>query len=306
MTSDRVRMVLVNPYTAPTTDARLCHKRFCQAGFLAPGPAVLEVMVLWCYKPRHLQSPVSRVAPASVCSCVSSGSLHPARPSSPEKPAHQPRKERCPAPYLDYAIGVIVSRAPARRPRRKPEAGASACAVRHAQQNNDWNQAFKKSARIVGDVMGRVPPARRPVPPRCIVRITQDLFRHLLIRGPGQLRLGGRRQRRGDALHRIRLHKIAHEMLADLEGTRSTSRQERRLEGPTVLPTRLPNLLVNGSAGIAVGMATNIPPHNLNGVIDAITCCTNPAAAIDELMEIIQAPDPNTAGIIYGLNAACA
>ena len=207
--------------------------------------------------------------------------------------------------YLDYAMSVIVGRAlPDARDGLKPVHRRVLFGMH--EQNNDWNRAFKKSARIVGDVMGKYHPHGDQSIYDTIVRMAQDFsLRHLLIEGQGNFGSVDGDNAAAMRYTEIRLHKIAHEMLADLE--KETVDFAPNYDGsekePTVLPTRLPNLLVNGSAGIAVGMATNIPPHNLNEVIDACHhLLRNPAAAIDELMEIIQAPDFPTAGIIYGLN----
>jgi len=207
--------------------------------------------------------------------------------------------------YLDYAMSVIVGRAlPDTRDGLKPVHRRVLFGMH--EQNNDWNRAFKKSARIVGDVMGKYHPHGDQSIYDTIVRMAQDFsLRHLLIEGQGNFGSVDGDNAAAMRYTEIRLHKIAHEMLADLE--KETVDFAPNYDGsekePTVLPTRLPNLLVNGSAGIAVGMATNIPPHNLNEVIDACHhLLRNPSAAIDELMEIIQAPDFPTAGIIYGLN----
>ena len=207
--------------------------------------------------------------------------------------------------YLDYAMSVIVGRAlPDARDGLKPVHRRVLFGMH--EQNNDWNRAFKKSARIVGDVMGKYHPHGDQSIYDTIVRMAQDFsLRHLLIEGQGNFGSVDGDNAAAMRYTEIRLHKIAHEMLADLE--KETVDFAPNYDGsekePTVLPTRLPNLLVNGSAGIAVGMATNIPPHNLNEVIDACHhLLRNPSAAIDELMEIIQAPDFPTAGIIYGLN----
>ncbi|QTN21307.1 DNA gyrase subunit A [Rhizobacter sp. AJA081-3] len=207
--------------------------------------------------------------------------------------------------YLDYAMSVIVGRAlPDARDGLKPVHRRVLFGMH--EQNNDWNRAFKKSARIVGDVMGKYHPHGDQSIYDTIVRMAQDFsLRHLLIEGQGNFGSVDGDNAAAMRYTEIRLHKIAHEMLADLE--KETVDFAPNYDGsekePTVLPTRLPNLLVNGSAGIAVGMATNIPPHNLNEVIDACHhLLRNPAATIDELMEIIQAPDFPTAGIIYGLN----
>jgi DNA gyrase subunit A len=206
--------------------------------------------------------------------------------------------------YLDYAMSVIVGRAlPDARDGLKPVHRRVLFAMH--ELNNDWNRPYKKSARIVGDVIGKYHPHGDTAVYDTIVRMAQDFsLRHMLVDGQGNF---GSVDGDGAAAMRyteIRLSKIAHEMLADID--RETVDFGPNYDGsekePLVLPTRLPNLLVNGSAGIAVGMATNIPPHNLNEVVDAcLHVLKNPDATIDEIMEIIPAPDFPTAGIIYGL-----
>ena len=207
--------------------------------------------------------------------------------------------------YLDYAMSVIVGRAlPDARDGLKPVHRRVLFAMH--ELNNDWNRAYKKSARIVGDVIGKYHPHGDQSVYDTIVRMAQDFsMRHMLVDGQGNF---GSVDGDGAAAMRyteIRLAKIAHEMLADID--KETVDFGPNYDGsekePLVLPTRLPNLLVNGSGGIAVGMATNIPPHNLNEVVDAcLHLLRNPGASIDELMEIIPAPDFPTAGIIYGIN----
>src|SRR5258708_6824044 len=172
--------------------------------------------------------------------------------------------------------------------------------------NNDWNRAYKKSARIVGDVIGKYHPHGDQSVYDTIVRMAQDFsMRHMLVDGQGNFGSVDGDNAAAMRYTEIRLAKIAHEMLADLD--KETVDFGPNYDGsekePLVMPTRLPNLLVNGSGGIAVGMATNIPPHNLNEVVDACHhLLKNPDASIDELMEIIPAPDFPTAGIIYGLS----
>lgn len=206
--------------------------------------------------------------------------------------------------YLDYAMSVIVGRAlPDARDGLKPVHRRVLFSMH--ELNNDWNRPYKKSARIVGDVIGKYHPHGDQAVYDTIVRMAQDFsLRHMLVDGQGNF---GSVDGDGAAAMRyteIRLSKIAHEMLADID--RETVDFGPNYDGsekePLVLPTRLPNLLVNGSAGIAVGMATNIPPHNLSEVVNAcLHVLRNPEASIDEIMEIIPAPDFPTAGIIYGL-----
>ncbi|MBA3596035.1 MAG: DNA gyrase subunit A [Methylibium sp.] len=206
--------------------------------------------------------------------------------------------------YLDYAMSVIVGRAlPDARDGLKPVHRRVLFAMH--ELNNDWNRAYKKSARIVGDVIGKYHPHGDTAVYDTIVRMAQDFsLRHMLVDGQGNFGSVDGDNAAAMRYTEIRLSKIAHEMLADLDkGTVDFGpNYDGSEKEPLVLPTRLPNLLVNGSSGIAVGMATNIPPHNLNEVVDAcLHLLRNPDASIDELMEIIPAPDFPTAGIVYGL-----
>jgi DNA gyrase subunit A len=207
--------------------------------------------------------------------------------------------------YLDYAMSVIVGRAlPDARDGLKPVHRRVLFAMH--ELNNDWNRPYKKSARIVGDVIGKYHPHGDTAVYDTIVRMAQDFsLRHMLVDGQGNFGSVDGDNAAAMRYTEIRLSKIAHEMLADLD--KETVDFGPNYDGsekePLVLPTRLPNLLVNGSAGIAVGMATNIPPHNLNEVVDAcLHLLKSSDASIEELMEIIPAPDFPTAGIIYGLN----
>jgi DNA gyrase subunit A len=207
--------------------------------------------------------------------------------------------------YLDYAMSVIVGRAlPDARDGLKPVHRRVLFAMH--ELNNDWNRPYKKSARIVGDVIGKYHPHGDTAVYDTIVRMAQDFsLRHMLVDGQGNFGSIDGDNAAAMRYTEIRLSKIAHEMLADLD--KDTVDFGPNYDGsekePLVMPTRLPNLLVNGSAGIAVGMATNIPPHNLNEVVDAcLHLLKNSEATIEELMEIIPAPDFPTAGIIYGVN----
>ncbi|NML14181.1 DNA gyrase subunit A [Azohydromonas caseinilytica] len=207
--------------------------------------------------------------------------------------------------YLDYAMSVIVGRAlPDARDGLKPVHRRVLYAMH--ELNNDWNRPYKKSARIVGDVIGKYHPHGDSAVYDTIVRMAQDFsLRHMLVDGQGNFGSVDGDNAAAMRYTEIRLSKIAHEMLADID--KETVDFGPNYDGsekePLVLPTRLPNLLVNGSAGIAVGMATNIPPHNLNEVVDACAhLLAHPHATLDELMEIIPAPDFPTAGIIYGLS----
>ncbi len=207
--------------------------------------------------------------------------------------------------YLDYAMSVIVGRAlPDARDGLKPVHRRVLFAMHELA--NHWNRPYKKSARIVGDVIGKYHPHGDTAVYDTIVRMAQDFsLRHMLVDGQGNFGSVDGDNAAAMRYTEIRLAKIAHEMLEDIdkETVDFAPNYDGSEKEPTVLPTRLPNLLVNGSAGIAVGMATNIPPHNLNEVVDAcLHLLKNPDATIDELMEIVPAPDFPTAGIIYGLS----
>ncbi len=206
--------------------------------------------------------------------------------------------------YLDYAMSVIVGRAlPDARDGLKPVHRRVLFSMHEA--NNVWNRPYVKCARVVGDVLGRFHPHGDSATYEALVRMAQDFsLRHPLIDGQGNF---GSVDGDSAAAYRYtecRLEKIAGEILADID--KQTVDMVPNYDGkelePIVLPTRLPNLLINGSGGIAVGMATNIPPHNLNEVVDAcLHLLHQPLASIDELMEIVPAPDFPTGGIVYGI-----
>ncbi|MCX7271602.1 MAG: DNA gyrase subunit A [Burkholderiales bacterium] len=207
--------------------------------------------------------------------------------------------------YLDYAMSVIVGRAlPDARDGLKPVHRRVLFAMH--ELNNDWNRPYKKSARIVGDVIGKYHPHGDSAVYDTIVRMAQDFsLRHMLVDGQGNFGSVDGDNAAAMRYTEIRLSKIAHEMLDDLD--KETVNFGPNYDGsekePLVLPAKFPNLLVNGSAGIAVGMATNIPPHNLNEVVDAcLHMLRHPDASIDDLMDIVPAPDFPTAGIIYGIS----
>ena len=206
--------------------------------------------------------------------------------------------------YLDYAMSVIVGRAlPDARDGLKPVHRRVLFAMH--ELNNDWNRPYKKSARIVGDVIGKYHPHGDSAVYDTIVRMAQDFsLRHMLVDGQGNFGSVDGDNAAAMRYTEIRLSKIAHELLDDLD--KETVNFGPNYDGsekePLVMPAKFPNLLVNGSAGIAVGMATNIPPHNLNEVVDAcLHMLRHPEASIDDLMEIVPAPDFPTAGIIYGM-----
>ena len=205
--------------------------------------------------------------------------------------------------YLDYAMSVIVGRAlPDARDGLKPVHRRVLFAMH--ELSNDWNKAYKKSARIVGDVIGKYHPHGDTAVYDTIVRMAQDFsLRYPLIDGQGNFGSVDGDNAAAMRYTEIRMAKIAHELLADLE--KETVDFGPNYDGsesePLILPARFPNLLVNGSSGIAVGMATNIPPHNLNEVVDAcLAVLANADIDIEELIAIVPAPDFPTAGIIYG------
>ncbi len=206
--------------------------------------------------------------------------------------------------YLDYAMSVIVGRAlPDVRDGLKPVHRRVLFAMHEA--NNVWNRPYVKCARIVGDVLGKYHPHGDSATYEALVRMAQDFsMRYPLIDGQGNF---GSVDGDSAAAYRYtecRLDKIASELLADIdkETVDFTPNYDGKELEPSVLPTRAPNLLVNGSSGIAVGMATNIPPHNLGEVVDAcLHLLANPHCAIEELIKLMPAPDFPTCGIIYGV-----
>jgi len=207
--------------------------------------------------------------------------------------------------YLDYAMSVIVGRAlPDVRDGLKPVHRRILFAMHEA--NNVWNRPYVKCARVVGDVLGKYHPHGDSATYEALVRMAQPFsMRYTLIDGQGNF---GSIDGDSAAAYRYtecRLERIAADMLADIdmETVDFVPNYDGKEQEPVTLPTRLPNLLVNGSSGIAVGMATNIPPHNLSEVVDACQALlSNPAISIDELIEIVPAPDFPTAGIIYGVS----
>jgi DNA gyrase subunit A len=207
--------------------------------------------------------------------------------------------------YIEYAMSVIVGRAlPDVRDGLKPVHRRVLFAMH--ELNNDWNRAYKKSARIVGDVIGKYHPHGDTAVYDTIVRMAQDFsLRYMLVDGQGNFGSVDGDNAAAMRYTEIRMAKIGHELLADID--KETVDFQPNYDGsenePAILPARIPNLLINGSSGIAVGMATNIPPHNLNEIVDACQhLLKNPEATIDELIEIVPAPDFPTAGIIYGVS----
>jgi DNA gyrase subunit A len=205
--------------------------------------------------------------------------------------------------YLDYAMSVIVGRAlPDVRDGLKPVHRRVLYAMH--ELSNDWNRPYKKSARIVGDVIGKYHPHGDTAVYDTIVRMAQDFsLRYMLVDGQGNFGSVDGDNAAAMRYTEIRMARIAHELLADLdkETVDFGPNYDGSEQEPLVLPTKIPNLLINGSSGIAVGMATNIPPHNLNEVIDAcLALLKTPEMSLDELIDIVPAPDFPTAAIIYG------
>jgi len=205
--------------------------------------------------------------------------------------------------YLDYAMSVIVGRAlPDVRDGLKPVHRRVLFAMH--ELSNDWNRPYKKSARIVGDVIGKYHPHGDTAVYDTIVRMAQDFsLRYMLVDGQGNFGSVDGDNAAAMRYTEIRMARIAHELLGDLD--KETVDFGANYDGsehePLVLPAKIPNLLINGSSGIAVGMATNIPPHNLNEVVDAcLALLKDPDIGIEELIDIVPAPDFPTAGIIYG------
>ncbi len=206
--------------------------------------------------------------------------------------------------YLDYAMSVIVGRAlPDVRDGLKPVHRRVMFAMYEA--NNVWNRPFVKCARIVGDVMGKFHPHGDNAIYDALVRMAQDFsLRYPLIDGQGNFGSVDGDNPAAMRYTECRLAKIAGELMADIdkETVDFVPNYDGKELEPSVLPSRIPNLLLNGSSGIAVGMATNMPPHNLTEVVDAcLALLNNPELTIDDLIKIIPAPDFPTAGIIYGI-----
>lgn len=205
--------------------------------------------------------------------------------------------------YLDYAMSVIVSRAlPDVRDGLKPVHRRVLYAMH--ELGNDYNKAYKKSARVVGDVIGKYHPHGDSAVYETIVRMAQDFsLRYQLVDGQGNFGSVDGDSAAAMRYTEVRMRKLTHEILADLE--KDTVDWEDNYDGseriPQVMPTRIPNLLINGTTGIAVGMATNMAPHNMTEVVNAcLAYAKNPNISIEGLMEYISGPDFPTGGIIYG------
>jgi DNA gyrase subunit A len=207
--------------------------------------------------------------------------------------------------YLDYAMSVIVGRAlPDVRDGLKPVHRRILFAMH--ESNTVWNRPYVKCARVVGDVLGKYHPHGDSATYEALVRMAQHFsMRYMLVDGQGNF---GSVDGDSAAAYRYtecRLEKITSDMLADIDmdTVDFVDNYDGKEKEPVTLPTKVPNLLINGSSGIAVGMATNIPPHNLGEVVDACQALLKkPEITIDELIEIVPAPDFPTAGIIYGVS----
>jgi DNA gyrase subunit A len=205
--------------------------------------------------------------------------------------------------YLDYAMSVIVGRAlPDARDGLKPVHRRVLFAMH--ELNNDWNKPYKKSARVVGDVIGKYHPHGDTAVYDTIVRMAQDFsLRYMLVDGQGNFGSVDGDNAAAMRYTEVRMAKIGHQLLDDIdkETVDFGPNYDGSEQEPLILPARIPNLLINGSSGIAVGMATNIPPHNLNEVVaGCLALLKNPDLTVEELMAFIPAPDFPTAGIIYG------
>jgi DNA gyrase subunit A len=205
--------------------------------------------------------------------------------------------------YLDYAMSVIVGRAlPDVRDGLKPVHRRVLFAMR--ELGNEWNKPYKKSARIVGDVIGKYHPHGDVAVYDTIVRMAQPFsMRYMLVDGQGNFGSVDGDAAAAMRYTEVRMSRIAHELLADIdkETVDFVPNYDNSEQEPTVLPARVPNLLINGSAGIAVGMATNIPPHNLGEVVDAcVALIDDPSLGLADLMQMVPGPDFPTAGIING------
>ena len=208
--------------------------------------------------------------------------------------------------YMDYAMSVIIGRA-------LPDARDGLKPVHHRvlyamyDLGNEWNRAYKKSARVVGDVIGKYHPHGDVAVYDTIVRMAQDFsMRYPLVDGQGNFGSVDGDPPAAMRYTEIRMARIASELLADLDKdtVNFTPNYDETLKEPVVMPARIPNLLVNGSSGIAVGMATNIPPHNLGEVVDALVALIeNPDLTVDDLMKYVPGPDFPTAGFIHGTRA---
>jgi len=205
--------------------------------------------------------------------------------------------------YMDYAMSVIIGRAlPDVRDGLKPV--HRRCLYAMYDMGNDYNKPYKKSARVVGDVIGKYHPHGDTAAYDTIVRMAQEFsLRYMLVDGQGNFGSVDGDSPAAMRYTEIRLRQLTHELLNDIdkETVDMAPNYNDEFMEPTVLPSRFPNLLVNGSSGIAVGMATNIPPHNMAEVIDGIIAVIgNPEITFEELLELVPGPDFPTGATIYG------
>jgi DNA gyrase subunit A len=224
---------------------------------------------------------------------------------SPERQTPVPIEEEMRKSYLDYAMSVIVGRAlPDIRDGLKPVHRRVLYAM--SELGLVFNRPYKKAARVVGEVLGKYHPHGDSPVYEALVRMVQEFsLRYPLVDGQGNFGSIDGDPPAAMRYTEARLSRIAHELLADIEKdtVAFTPNFDESLQEPVVLPTKLPNLLVNGSSGIAVGMATNIPPHNLSEIVDGLVMLVdNPEAPIEQLMKVIPGPDFPTRGYIYGRN----
>jgi DNA gyrase subunit A len=224
---------------------------------------------------------------------------------SPERQTPVPIEEEMRKSYLDYAMSVIVGRAlPDIRDGLKPVHRRVLYAM--SELGLAFNRPYKKAARVVGEVLGKYHPHGDAPVYEALVRMVQEFsLRYPLVDGQGNFGSIDGDPPAAMRYTEARLARIAHELLADIEKDTVDflPNFDESLQEPVVLPTRVPNLLVNGSSGIAVGMATNVPPHNLSEVVDALVLLVdNPEASIEDLMRVIPGPDFPTRGYIYGRN----
>jgi len=224
---------------------------------------------------------------------------------SPERQTPVPIEEEMRRSYLDYAMSVIVGRAlPDIRDGLKPVHRRVLYAM--SELGLVFNRPYKKSARVVGEVLGKYHPHGDSPVYEALVRMVQEFsLRYPLVDGQGNFGSIDGDPPAAMRYTEARLSRIAHELLADIEKDTVDfiPNFDESLQEPTVLPTKVPNLLINGSSGIAVGMATNIPPHNLGEIVDGLVLLIdNPDTSIEDLMKVIPGPDFPTAGFIYGRN----
>jgi hypothetical protein len=222
---------------------------------------------------------------------------------SPERQTPVPIEEEMRKSYLDYAMSVIVGRAlPDIRDGLKPVHRRVLFAM--SELGLSFNRPYKKAARVVGEVLGKYHPHGDSPVYEALVRMVQEFsLRYPLVDGQGNFGSIDGDPPAAMRYTEARLSKIAHELLADIDKdtVNFTPNFDESLQEPMVLPTKVPNLLINGSSGIAVGMATNIPPHNLGEVVDGLVMLIeNPDATLDQLMAVIPGPDFPTYGYIYG------